>query len=635
MSSGTYPSSGGHFPTWGFHLEQPQERLRRRLAPLPRLSREFLAAVGRAWSAIWFQDSTTSPLEIVRIGIGAAVLFHYGTGTPFLFDLWGDFGWLPPAVAQAYIAGPWMQSIFYYFTAPWQWVAFHGIFLFCCAALMVGWRTSWVKWIVLLGQISYDHRNLTIVYGADSIVACLLFILCLAPVGRAMSLDRVRAVRAAKRGNLAATVLPYTSPWAGACIRLVQIQMAVLFFYSAADKLRIEEWWNGDAVWLALATYEFYHPFVLHVLARHFWLANIATFATILIELAFPFLIWQRRTRPYLLAAAIFLHLMFAVLLRLIYFSFVMTIGHMSFVYPEWLHRLGAWWKRKMGGMEMIYDGRCGFCVRSMAWLLAFDGLAQIGIRDFRANPSPVVGDAELEKALYVVLPDGRALPGFEAYRYVVLRVPGLWWLVPLFYVPAISRLFGRPIYDWVAANRSRLSAVTISSRWRERSIYSALSLFLAWHTVAIMLAPLPQKNMIVQEFRNLFQPYLTLTGTDTTWDFFSPLSTSYLFQYALEDGSGNQFIFTPIADSSWLTPNHRWNERIFATLISTPTLIGDYFTKRFCREHASLKPVAITLLYLEEKEFWPRDYLLGKQRTTDPQNYTLYPLLRARCPQQ
>jgi predicted DCC family thiol-disulfide oxidoreductase YuxK len=108
--------------------------------------------------------------------------------------------------------------------------------------------------------------------------------------------------------------------------------------------------------------------------------------------------------------------------------------------------------------MEMIYDGKCGFCKRSMAWLLAFDGLRQISIRDFRANPSPVVPSEHLEKASYLVLPGGRALPGFDAYRYVVLRVPGLWWLVPLFYVPLFSRLFGNPIYNWIAANRSRLS---------------------------------------------------------------------------------------------------------------------------------------------------------------------------------
>jgi predicted DCC family thiol-disulfide oxidoreductase YuxK len=118
-----------------------------------------------------------------------------------------------------------------------------------------------------------------------------------------------------------------------------------------------------------------------------------------------------------------------------------------------------------MGEMEMIYDGKCGFCVRSMGWLLAFDGLQQIKTRDFRTNPSPVVSDAQMEKALYLVLPDGRALPGFEAYRYVVLRVPGLWWLVPFFYIPVLSRLIGHPIYNRIAANRSWLSSILISPR--------------------------------------------------------------------------------------------------------------------------------------------------------------------------
>jgi predicted DCC family thiol-disulfide oxidoreductase YuxK len=428
--------------------------------PFTRFALATLAAIERTWSSIWFQDVPTTPLEIVRIGIGAAVLFHFTMATPFLFDLWGDTGWVPPNFAHVYIQAPWMQSVFFYFTDPWQWIAFHGLFLFCCAAFTVGWRTSWVKWIVLLGQISYDHRNLTIVYGADSIIACLLFILCLAPAGRAISLDRVRAVRAAKRKNLTATLPPYTSPWAGACTRLIQLQMAILFFYSATDKLRVDEWWGGDAIWLATSTYEFYHPVLLHLLAQHYWMVNIATYATLLIELAFPFLIWQRATRPYLLCGAVFLHLLFGILLRLIYFSFAMIVGHMSFLYPDWLSRLGAWWKHKIGGMEMIYDGDCGFCVRSMAWFLAFDGLAQIRVRNFRTDPSPIVSNASLQSALFTVLPDGRALPGFEAYRYVVIRVPGLWWLVPLFYIPGVSRLFGHSIYNWVAANRSRLSAI-------------------------------------------------------------------------------------------------------------------------------------------------------------------------------
>jgi predicted DCC family thiol-disulfide oxidoreductase YuxK len=217
---------------------------------------------------------------------------------------------------------------------------------------------------------------------------------------------------------------------------------------------------DGSALWIVFTLDEYYSPLILKVFASQYWLVNAGTYATILIELAFPFLIWQKATRPYLLADALVLHALFAILMGLYYFSFVMMMGHMSFVRPEWLTRLGLAWKRKMGDMEMIYDGRCGFCVRSMIWFLAFDGLGQIKTRDFRTNPSPVVSDAQMEKALYLVLPDGRALPGFEAYRYVVLRVPGLWWLVPFFYVPVFSRLIGTPIYNWVAGHRSWLSSV-------------------------------------------------------------------------------------------------------------------------------------------------------------------------------
>jgi predicted DCC family thiol-disulfide oxidoreductase YuxK len=423
-------------------------------------ARDFFVDLGRAWSQFWFQSSPTSPLEIARIGVGAALLVNYGAASAYLFDFWGEGGFVPRALVLDDRTNDWIQSVFFYFTAPWQWIAFHVLFLICCAALMLGWRTSWVKWIVLIGHVSYAYRNPIIAYGVDKILACLLLILCVAPIGRAISLDRVRAVRAAKRKNLAAAPPPYASPWAGACIRLMQIQMAAVFFYSAVGKLRGDDWWDGDAIWVVFTTGDHYNRLVLDLLASHYWLVNVGTYGTILIEIAFPFLIWQRRTRPYFLVLALLLHLQFAVLMGLFYFSFAMAMGHTSFVRPEWLARLGAAWKRRIGDMEMIYDGRCGFCVRSMAWFLAFDGLGQIRVRDFRTDPSPVVSDAQLEKALYLVLPDGRALPGFEAYRYAVLRVPGLWWQVPFFYVPVLSRAFGHPIYNWVAANRSRLSSL-------------------------------------------------------------------------------------------------------------------------------------------------------------------------------
>jgi predicted DCC family thiol-disulfide oxidoreductase YuxK len=426
------------------------------------VGRDALAAFARAWSRIWFQEKPTTPIELTRIGIGAALLVNYSLATPYLFYYWGDTGIMPLESAIGAIGDPWVQSLFYYFTAPWQLAAFHAVFLLCCAAFMLGWRTSIVKWIVLIGEISYCGRNPILVYGVDLVLCPLLLVLCLAPIGRALSLDRVRAVRCAKLGSLDAVLPVYRSEWAGACTRLIQLQMALLFFHSGIAKIRGDEWWNGDVMWILHTHYDYYNNTVLNLLASHYWIGNAAVYFTLLLEIAFPFLIWQRSWRAIMLAGAIFLHVMIALLMGMPYFSFVMICGHMSFVRLEWLTRLGEAWKRSVGDMEMIYDGDCGFCKRSMAAFLAFDGLQQVSIRNFRTQPSPVVSDDKIEKALYLVLPDGRALPGFEAYRYVVARVPGLWWLIPLFYVPVLSRLIGHPLYNWVASNRGRLSAMGV-----------------------------------------------------------------------------------------------------------------------------------------------------------------------------
>ena len=63
-------------------------------------------------------------------------------------------------------------------------------------------RSAYAKWVALIGHVSFVNRDPYLIYGVDKILAALLFILCLAPIGRAMSLDRVRAVhRQARAGR--------------------------------------------------------------------------------------------------------------------------------------------------------------------------------------------------------------------------------------------------------------------------------------------------------------------------------------------------------------------------------------------------------------------------------------------------
>jgi hypothetical protein len=170
------------------------------------------------------------------------------------------------------------------------------------------------------------------------------------------------------------------------------------------------------------------------------------------------------------------------------------------------------------------------------------------------------------------------------------------------------------------------------ASKPRNRLLCAAGSLFLAWHVVSMVLAPVPDRNTIVQSFRGLFQPYLSFFGLDTTWDFFSPIGTGHQFRYTIEDAEGKEHTFTPIADVNWLLPERRWYERAFTELMNDPEAFGGYFAAFYCRKHASLKPVSILLVEMQEQRFWPKDQIAGK-RPDNPPYVIPNPLMRADCP--
>ena len=241
----------------------------------------------------------------------------------------------------------------------------------------------------------------------------------------------------------------------------MQLQMAVIYFSAGIEKLYGDMWWSGVAPWAALNNNEVAF-FPMGFLADQFWLVNLMAFGTIFIEISYAFLIWGYKTRPYLLVAALFLHFSIAAMMGMYYFATAMIFGHLAFMRRHWHAYAGEWCRKKMGQMEMIYDGEGGFCKRAMASFLAYDGLQQISVRDYRTNPSPVVASEKVDKALYLVTEDNKAIPGFDAYRYAVIRVPGLWWQVPFFYIPVLSKLFGRPIYNWIAANRGTISQCVV-----------------------------------------------------------------------------------------------------------------------------------------------------------------------------
>jgi len=292
--------------------------------------RDLLTPFVTAWMRWWFEAPEIRGLELVRAGLGFAMLVSFAAQAYCLFDLYTDAGWVSLAELKAH-RNPWRWSLLFYLTTPWQvrlaWLAA----VVGSAAFMVGWKTAWVKWPLWVLHTSFCNRAPYSMYGMDDIAAVLLLLLCLAPIGR----SRLPAPDSAEYAR------------ASAITRLIQIQMAIVFFFSGAEKLRGSQWWHGDAVWFALTDIEF-HIWPLAPLASRLWLINAMTYGSVLVELAYPFRIWDDNTRPYLLVAAIGLHVGIGVMMGLVQFAIAMIAGHLIFTPSGWIDQL-RWLLRSLG----------------------------------------------------------------------------------------------------------------------------------------------------------------------------------------------------------------------------------------------------------------------------------------------
>ena len=172
-----------------------------------------------------------------------------------------------------------------------------------------------------------------------------------------------------------------------------------------------------------------------------------------------------------------------------------------------------------------------------------------------------------------------------------------------------------------------------ISKPWRERMTYTAMSVFLAWHTAATVIAPAPENSVIALTVRPVFGPYLKLFRLENPWDFFAP-SVEYgaELRYVIEDAAGTRHTFVPSGALSWYHPSYFWFRSWYYGIMDDADIYAESAAATFCRQHPALRPVAITFEEHQQQDFTPEDHLSGK-RPTDPEFVTAKVLKRVPCP--
>jgi predicted DCC family thiol-disulfide oxidoreductase YuxK len=110
----------------------------------------------------------------------------------------------------------------------------------------------------------------------------------------------------------------------------------------------------------------------------------------------------------------------------------------------------------------VLYDGDCPFCQKTVALLKRLDWTKALEFQNCREMEAIPPNEANLDQQrmieeMHLLLPNRKeAYAGFRAFRWIAGRIPLLWALYPLLYIPGVPQL-GQKVYLWVAKNRYNL----------------------------------------------------------------------------------------------------------------------------------------------------------------------------------
>jgi hypothetical protein len=178
--------------------------------------------------------------------------------------------------------------------------------------------------------VSFLHRNLWVFNAGDSVVRIIALFVALSPCGTALSLDQRRRI-----GSFWSAQSRPIWP-----IRLLQVQLSIIYLSSVLIKLTGHAWPQGTAVSYALRLVDMQRLPSPDWLTTNALIMNVATWAALATELAVGVLVWNRRLRPWVLAAGLVMHLMIDIGIIIGIFSYAMFVLYLAWVSPDTVKRL-------------------------------------------------------------------------------------------------------------------------------------------------------------------------------------------------------------------------------------------------------------------------------------------------------
>jgi hypothetical protein len=390
---------------------EPSEALGSLSAAPPRVGpAERLGAAGAAaFAAFTGRPLGRYQAAVVRIGFALVVLVQLLREWPRRRELYGDRSPWTLDLARALAGQTHAFSVLEWQDGRWWFEACYALTLLAAVLMLLGWRTRFSSVAFLVGVVSVQNRSVLVGDGGDNLVHLMAIYLAFTRCAEVWSLDARRRARGAGRDltgvllwGLSAGLLVWAQVtgrifwtaaggWAGpgwaalfwtlwavaglwwtvsrlrpdgepravldalgsmvhhCALLVVGAQVVLVYATAGLYKVQGSRWQDGTALYYPLHL-DYFTPWpgLSALLASSALLVFALSYGTVLLQVAFPFTLVNRRLKNVLLAVMVVEHLGIAVLLGLPLFSLAMIAADAVFLPTGllvWLGRKAGEWR--------------------------------------------------------------------------------------------------------------------------------------------------------------------------------------------------------------------------------------------------------------------------------------------------
>ncbi|MBY8911471.1 DUF393 domain-containing protein [Bacillus sp. YC2] len=407
-------------------------------------------------------------VSLLRIVFGLLILYFYLIHYSQRYFLFSDYG------INAFQSA-WKQTTFslYNITSSLKYFdAVYHVGIVAAILFTLGFKgrlmgvLNYVLFYSLYARFSYIGD------GGDNLMAITLFYLLFANTTRYFSLDALLRKKTALLSDFRKTLSNITQYFA---VLFCVMQVCIVYVTSAIYQIMGETWNNGTALYYISQVKTVTMPFLEEMVSSHIYLSVVICYASVLLKIAFPFLIINKKTKWLAVLLVCLLHIGIAFGMGLYSFSLVMMAielviftdkeyKYLFFTYNRLKHYLNITVKKKVlqrtrtqWKMIVYYDSWCPLCIKTKKRIKRLDWLNLIVFESFRDEQLTVkewVDIKELEKRMHGLTLKKGLVSGADTFTEMSKRIIALWGLYVILLLAKPFRVSDM-LYDFISSKRN------------------------------------------------------------------------------------------------------------------------------------------------------------------------------------